>query len=263
VWADNPGFAVGLAGSATAGLATAAIYLSKRWRDARGWIVLAFLGAAWAVLAWQIRGAELATAFAIPFGAWACVRARAAWKAAAGPRGLTAFAAVCALSISAVWQGAGAQLQARTASAAALASYDSRSESADACLTREAIAPLADVKTGVIVNPFVTGPSILEWTKHSVVAAPYHRDGHGIAMMMDIMRATPDVAHERLLASNADYVLVCAGLPETQWYAHHPLNEGVEPLKTLSAQLAHGNAPAWLQQVELKNTPVRLYRIVR
>jgi hypothetical protein len=263
VWADSPGFALGLAGSAIAGAATAAVYLRTRWREANGWIVLAFLGAGWAIFLWQIRGAEMATAFAIPFGAWACVRARAAWKATTGPRGLTVFTAVCAVSVSAVWQGAGAQVQARTATAEALASYASRSGAADACLTREAMAPLATVKSGLIVNPFVTGPAILEWTTHSVVAAPYHRDGQGITMMMDVMRATPDGARGPLASSGADYVLVCPGLPETLWYARHPLAAGGDPAATLSARLARNDAPDWLQRIELGDTPLHLYRILR
>jgi hypothetical protein len=263
VWADSPGFALGIAGSAAAGVATAAVYLRTRWREPNGWIVLAFLGAGWAVFLWQIRGAELATAFAIPFGAWACVQARAAWKTATGPRGLGVFAAVCAISVSAAWQAAGAQVQARAASAETLASYDSRSDAADACLSREAIAPLAAARAGVIVNPFVTGPAILEWTKHSVVAAPYHRDGEGITMMMDAMRATPEAARGPLTSSNADYLLVCPALPETQWYARHPLTPGGDPAATLSARLARNEAPDWLQPIDLGDTPLRLYRILR
>jgi hypothetical protein len=260
---DNLSLAMGAAGTAFAALVTAAIYLRTRWREANGWIVLAFLFAGLAVLAWQIRGAAFAGAFAIPFGARAIIVARRQWQAARGPRGLLLFAAISAVSLAAAWQAAGAQLQARLAPPAAMASYDTRRASADACLTREAFAPLNAVKPGLILNPFVTGPVALLSTHHAVIAGPYHRNGQGITTMMTAMRATPDAARPIVEGSGADYVLVCPALPETSWYAQHPLDAQGDPKATLSAKLGKGEAPAWLQRVDLGDTPLQLYRVVR
>ena len=79
------------------GLVAAAIYI-RRKPTAESWIVAGFLLAAWGMLVWQIRGAYLATAFAIPFGAWAAARARQAWQASPSPLGLLMFVAVAATS---------------------------------------------------------------------------------------------------------------------------------------------------------------------
>jgi hypothetical protein len=263
VGADSPGLMLGLAGSAVAGLVFALIYLRKRPGDANAWIALAFLLAGCGVLAWQIRGAAFATAFAVPFGAWAVVAARRKWQEARGPRGLLVFAGVCALSMSAAWGALGGQIQARLAPAAAMADYSERRSSADACLTNEAVAALNRAPPGVIVNPFVSGPAILLNTPHSVMAAPYHRDGGGITLMMNAMRADPEAARAMLVGSPADYVLVCAALPETSYYADHPLRAGADPNTTLSDQLGRGQAPAWLRSVDIGDTPLKLYRIVR
>ena len=67
----------------------------------------------WAVLAWQIRGAAFATAFAIPFGAWAVAKARREYRSKASAIRALAFAGIAASSAAAAWASAGEALQAR------------------------------------------------------------------------------------------------------------------------------------------------------
>lgn len=258
--ADNPGMILTTAGAAAAGLIAAVAYLTRRWRDHEGWVVLAFLLSAWLVLAWQIRGATFATAFAIPFGAWAVAKARRDYRSKASAIRLLAFAGIAASSAAAAWASAGGALQARITPRAVMASYETRVAGSKSCTTPDAFRPLRAVPKGVLLNQFTIGAKVLVWTEHSVLAGPYHRDVEGTMTMIHAMRSSPEAARDIVLRSNADYVLVCPGLPETRFYAEHA---GVAPEATLSYQLGKDEHPDWLEPVALENTPLRLYRVRR
>ncbi|RYG36277.1 MAG: hypothetical protein EON93_05320 [Burkholderiales bacterium] len=259
---EDPSMSLGLAGAALAGLVAAGFYLHKRWRSAEGWIVLGFLVAGWAILVWQVRGAFFASAFAIPFGAWAAVRARQVWKSGTGKMGVLLFAVAAMASTSAMWSAAGAQLKARTFSNATLVDYEGRKASAEHCTASDAYASLATVPLGVMVNEFMLGPSILQRTPHAVMAAPYHRNSEGLITMITAMRSSADAAKPIVMATSADYVVVCAALPETQFYAGHPAGDATAET-TLSSLLASGTPPEWLKAEPLENSPLKLYRVIR
>jgi hypothetical protein len=259
---DDPGMMLGLAGAAFAALVAAAFYIRKRWRHAEGWIVLGFLLSAWVVLAWQIRGATFATAFAIPFGAWAAAKARRDYRANASTIRLLAFAGIAASSAAAAWASAGEVLKNNLTPKQAMTSYRSRETNSKACMTAEAFKPLNAAPKGVMLNQFVLGPNVLLWTQHSVLAGPYHRDVAGTMTMIDALRSSPEQARGVITMSVADYVLVCPALPETRFYARNA-KDGVEPSKTLSARLGEGEHPDWLEPVVLENTPLKLYRVIR
>jgi hypothetical protein len=259
--ADSPALVLAVSGSAVAGLVAAAIYI-RRKPTAESWIVAGFLLAAWGMLVWQIRGAYLATAFAIPFGAWAPARARQAWQASPSPLGLLMFVAVAATSAAAVWASVGQQVQARLMPASATASYEHRQASARDCLTAQAFAPLRDIPAATMLNEFMLGAAAMQWTPHAVMAGPYHRDAAGTMAVINALRASPDAAKPAILASPADYVLVCPALPETNFYANHPA-DGAAPTDTLAARLKADTPPDWLKRVPLAGTPLQLYRIER
>jgi len=259
--ADNPGMLLTTAGAAFAGLVAAFFYLRRRWRDHEGWIVLAFLLFSWAVLAWQIRGATFATAFAIPFGAWFVAKARRDYRSKASAIRLLAFAGIAASSAAAAWASAGGALQARITPKAMMADYQARVESSEDCATPAAFRALNAAPKGVMLNQFTIGANVLVWTQHSVLAGPYHRDVTGTMTMIQAMRTSPEAAREIVTRSVADYVLLCPGLPETRFYASHAA-EGVAPEQTLSWQLAEGVHPSWLEPVAIDG-PLKLYRIIR
>lgn len=259
---DDPALILSLAGSAFAGVVAAGVYLRRRWRHAEGWIALGFLLAGWAMLSWQIRGAFFATAFAIPFGAWAAVRARQVWVADRSTFKLAGFVLATSVAAAAVWNTAAEQLQARLTPAVTLASYVERKGSAEACLQPEAFAALREIPEGIMLNHFTLGTGVLQWTQHAVMAAPYHRDADGVMAMITAMRSEPSVAQGIVTETAADYVLVCSALPETDFYARHPV-DGVAPEDTLAARLESGDMPEWLAPVALTGTPLRLYRIIR
>lgn len=259
---DDPAMILTVAGAAFAGLIAAALFLRRHWREADGWVVLAFLLCSWAVLCWQIRGATFATAFALPFGAWAVALARRDYRRKASAVRALVFAGVAAGSAAAAWASAGEALQARITPHEVMTSYEGRSASAKACVTPEAYRSLAGVQRGVMLNQFALGAGVLVWTEHSVLAGPYHRDIAGTMTSIRALRSSPEAARAVVTASAADYVLVCPAAPETAFYAAHAA-DGVASEATLSAMLGRGDHPDWLEPVALGESPLRLYRIRR
>lgn len=257
------GMILAIAGAPASAIVIAVVYLRTRWRTPEGWIVLAFLAAAWAVLAWQIRGAAFANAFAIPFAAWAVARMHQASRRS--PSWQTTLAYVCVLACSAggMWAAAGVQLQTIVTPQTVHANFEARRASANDCSRPEAYASLAQIPAGVMLNHFSLGADLLQLTHHSAMAAPYHRDAAGTMLMINAMRSTPFAARAIIANSAADYVLVCPALSETAFYATHPAAADTAPEATLSMQLADGKPPAWLQPVELSGSPLKLYRILR
>nr|HPN04927.1 hypothetical protein [Hyphomonadaceae bacterium] len=110
---DDPSLILTLAGAAFAGLIAGAVFLKRHWREPHGWVVLAFLLSGVAVLVWQIRGATFATAFAIPFAAWAVAKVRRDYHNKASAVRALIFAGVAASSAAAAWASAGQVLQSR------------------------------------------------------------------------------------------------------------------------------------------------------
>lgn len=259
---DDPAMILTVAGAAFVGLIAAVFYLRRNWRQPAGWLALAFLVMGWAVLAWQIRGATFATAFAIPFGAWAVAIARREYRLKVSALRAVGFVAIAAGSAAAAWASAGEVLQARLTDNAVLQNYETRVTGSKACMTPAAFQSLARAPKGVMLNQFGLGAGVLVWTDHSVLAGPYHRDITGTMTTINALRSAPGVAHEIVAASVADYVVVCAGAPETNFYAHHAA-DGIAPDQTLSAMLGRGEHPNWLEPVDIGKSPLSLYRVVR
>lgn len=260
--ADDPGMLLSIAGAAFAGLIAAAAYLRRHWRQPTGWIALGFLLMGWVVLAWQIRGTVFATAFAIPFGAWAVAIARREYRVKASALRALAFAGIAAGSAAAAWASAGEALQARLTAQSVMQDYQSRVAGSKACASPEAFRTLAAAPTGVMLNQFALGAGVLVWTDHSILSGPYHRNVSGTMAAINALRSAPDRAREIVTASAADYVLVCEAAPETGFYANNSA-DGVPPEETLAAILGRGEHPDWLAPVDLGASPLSLYRVAR
>lgn len=251
-----------VAGAALAGLVAAGFYMRRHAQWGEGWIPLAFLAVSIVIMAWQIRGAAFATAFAVPFGAWAVAVARRDYRASSSAIRALTFAGIAAGSTAAAWASAGDALQSSLTPRAMMANYADRSASSKSCATPEALRTLRAVPKGVMLNQFALGAGVLVWTDHSVLAAPYHRDVEGTMTVISAMRASGDQARTIAVQSVADYVLVCPATPETAFYARNAA-EGVAPEQTLSAMLGRGDVPAWLEPVDIGASPLRVYRIIR
>ena len=251
-----------VAGAALAGLVAAGFCVRRHAQWGEGWIPLAFLVVSIAIMAWQIRGAAFATAFAVPFGAWAVVVARRDYRARASAIRALAFVGIAAGSTAAAWASAGDALQSSITPRAAMASFEGRTASSKSCATPEALRTLRAVPTGVMLNQFALGAGVLVWTDHSVLAAPYHRDVDGTMTVIAAMRTSSEQARDIAVRSVADYVLVCPATPETAFYARNAA-DGVAPDQTLSAMLGRGDVPQWLEPVDIGPSPLRVYRIKR
>lgn len=259
---DDPAMLLSVAGAACAGLVAAMLYLRAHARARAGWIALGFLVAGCLMLAWQIRGSVFASAFAIPFGAWAVAAARRQYRIQASALRALAFVGIAASSAAAAWASAGEALQSRLTDRAVLQNYEVRVAGSKACTTPEAFRALRAAPTGVVLNQFALGAGVLVWTKHSVLSGPYHRDVTGTMTAINALRSDPDAARKIVAVSAADYVLVCAAAPETGFYARHGAG-GVRPEGTLSAMLARGEHPDWLAPIDIGASPLSLYRVIR
>ena len=258
---DDPGMLLAVSGAAAVGLIAALFFLRRHWREPAGWVAFGFLLMGWVVLAWQIRGAAFATAFAIPFGAWAVAIARREYRLHASALRAVGFALAAASASAAAWASAGEALQQRLTDRTVLQNYESRVTSAKACATPEAFRSLAHAPKGVMLNQFGLGAGVLVWTEHGVLAGPYHRDVTGTMTMINAFRASPEKAKAIVTQSAADYVVVCQAAPETRFYARHA--DGVAAEDTLSAMLGRGEHPDWLQAVDISPSALHLYRVVR
>ncbi|MEA2839156.1 MAG: hypothetical protein QOF41_486 [Methylobacteriaceae bacterium] len=122
------------------------------------------------------------------------------------------------------------------------------------CLSPNAMAPLAALPPGLVLAPIDSGSHVLSETRHSVIAAPYHRDTAGIRLALEALLASPAAAENILRGSGAKYVMLC------------PEMHQVEALREraphgLAALIVAGEYPDWLAPVPLTNTPYRVFTL--
>jgi hypothetical protein len=243
-FADDPPTLGATAAPVLLGLAAALVFawrgrgvVRRRWATLAAMIAIGFVAALW-----QIRVFSSVTPLAMV--ALACAVA-AATRPLAHSTVLRALAAsVAALVVSPMGL------------ALALQSVDDAvpRPSGRACLEASALAPLASLAPARIAAPIDLGAHLLAFTPHSVLAAPYHRDNHGDRIVVDAFLASPAQAERLLRDAGVDLVLWCAG------------GATASALETrapagLAAALAHGEAPAFLTQIPLPETPVRVFAL--
>jgi hypothetical protein len=102
--------------------------------------------------------------------------------------------------------------------------------------------------------PIDMGSDILAQTRHSVLAAPYHRNNHGNRALVDAMMADPAAARKMVADSGAAYVIFCPAMPELEIYAK------ASPGGLASALLS-GKAPDWLMPDPIAGSPYRIYKL--
>jgi hypothetical protein len=111
-----------------------------------------------------------------------------------------------------------------------------------ACRGLEDVAPLKALPPGLVVSYIDLGSSILAGTRHSVLAAPYHRNIDGNRIDFNILLGD-DATAKRLLAENhVDYVAICPGTPE-RYNLKKVAPDG------LSERLSRGEVPPYLVPV--------------
>jgi len=245
--AQDPGQAIGMAAPALAGLA--------------GWAWLGRRPQMRADPAWRLLGAVLLTAMALGLEASRYLQYAlwvAAPLAAAGAADVAAVAvgglmvpAVLGLVALTTLPGAAAARLARGSVGGAPAA---RAALDLACTDHRALQPLARLSPGLVLSEIDEGPYILADTRHSVLQAPYHRMGFGIAAARAALGAAPDKTQARLRALGVTYVVDCP--------AHAgQADRGQAGPASLQAALDAGRAPVWLEPLSRPAEPLQIYRV--
>ena len=195
LFAAPPATALGYAGLLLVGLGAAA-WQVRATRD-RDWATLALLLlASLLVTLSSLRGAYAGALLAAPAlaAAVAAERARGAWR------------------LAAAWAASAGMLWPLAADALAPASAAAPNARGD-CTSPAMLAALAALPPGTVMAPVDAGAVILAGTRQRVVAAPYHRQGAGIAASYRFYQGEPQKAAATATAWNVDYALSCAAMP--------------------------------------------------
>jgi hypothetical protein len=217
-------------------------------------ILTALLVVALAVSLIQIRGSIFVHVLAaIPLGRMIADLRKAANAEPKNLRLGLAFAGLTLASTPATWALAGAlvpgysgnMLRAELAGGAKL----------PACTDEAVLAPLAREPAGVVAAVSDIGTSILRFSGHRVLSAPYHRNQGGMLTQLHIGLSNARQAEAFLRGAGVTLLAFCPGNGETQVLAD------AEP-EGLYAGLLKGEVPAYLEPVEGAQGPVlRLYRV--
>ncbi|MDR3179821.1 MAG: hypothetical protein LBT70_02885 [Holosporaceae bacterium] len=98
----------------------------------------------------------------------------------------------------------------------------------------------------VIMASTSYGPELLYYTKHSVVAAPYHRQSEGIARFYKTMMDAFDenTVKKILIDTNTSYIFL-----KKSTSVKNTLNDGSS--QNLSSMIISNNLPKWISSVEI------------
>jgi hypothetical protein len=212
------------------------------------------LAALIAVSLWEMRGAAAADALAAPLMAAALVQRFRDHPA--GPLGLPRPAMAAALLLNygtlAVTGEAVARVVERLTHPRPLIVMDGPAT----CRRPADFVALGQLPPGLVVAQIDSGPYVLMTSRHSVIAAPYHRNTSGNGAAVAIWLAPPAEAGARLAATGADYLAFCPGAPEAITFAR-TAPDG------LAARLEAGEVPDYLQPVPAGETPLAVFRVRR
>ncbi len=222
-------------------------------------VVLALLLVSWGVALVQVRGAIFANLLAIlPLS---LLVSELRQKANAAPENIVAgfiFFAATLASVPAVWVFGGA-LPVEGISGIAnrfrtpiLATPNPADAS---CNGEAALAGLSALPPAVVAAPSNLGASILRFSGHRVLTAPYHRNQAGMLTELHIGLATPREAEAFLRGAHVSILAFCANDPQT---------EEIAALKPdgLYAQLTVGQLPSYLQPLpNVEGSGLKLYRV--
>ncbi|MDE2578217.1 MAG: hypothetical protein KGL46_05380 [Hyphomicrobiales bacterium] len=251
-FADRPVTVLAAIVMPLAGLAGAARALAAAQPGAEraGWmVVVACLVVGLALSAAMNRTLYLLSPFAIPgvvFLALDLQRRAQKYPAAGDVAVFTLTLLCCAPPAVTAFAGAlGGIFPAAPPTAAQTAAMQ-RGGSPQNCFSPSAWRALDALPPGLVFADVDLGPSALVYTRHAVLAAPYHRDGRGMLAVFAGMEASPAAAETILRDNHVAYVVACRAAP-------------VETHGDLQAALAAGTAPHWLRKLALSAGALDVY----
>lgn len=257
-FADKPAYTAGLAAPVAMAMAVFATIIWRSNTEKKPeWLIFgAFLLLGTLVMVLQIRGARLAGPFAVPFGAYLIVRVRQAYLAKQnvvhtvgliaswlGFAGVAVYAAINALIPTPT------ELVQQSTPETALAGEVSL------CTRPDSYLDLAAQPADAIMTPVDLGPFMLAYTPHSVVGAPYHRNGEGVLDTFNFFNKSPEVAQAILSRRGISLVVICPGQPELQGFGDADAN-------SLLNQLQKGVVPDWLYEATPPDAVLRTFAVV-
>ncbi len=126
-----------------------------------------------------------------------------------------------------------------------------------ACRRPADVAPLKRLLPGLVVSFVDLGPAILAETPHTILAAPYHRNGTGNRAAFDLLLGDDATARRVIEQRRIDYVAICPGSPER-------INFERAAPDGLVARLSRGEVPDYLEAVAGDRAePLRVFRVRR
>lgn len=109
----------------------------------------------------------------------------------------------------------------------------------------------------VLANFITSGSELVYRTRHSVIAAGYHRNSIANSFIFNLFSSENDAtAHEMVSNSDIDLITFCSSSAELQFY----LGRGYS---TFAERLANKNIPIWLEQIPLPSNSHNLLFKVR
>lgn len=242
------------------GIMGAIVLIRRGLSCPQAWIVLSVFVAAFIVMLLQVRGALFAIWLAVPIAA-AAVQAIAERFSPSRVElvRLTGLALanpiVATLSVSII---GGLYTEASTHSDA-IKTTRADSKGLLACFKPEAYAAMARLPTGLAMGHLDFGPSILAHTRHSVMAAPYHRIDKAIIFNQQVLEGTVADARARIAASKVDYIVECKAYFTRDAQKLTALGRDMFRLSLLNERPIE-----WLEPVDVgSNTALRIWRVKR
>jgi hypothetical protein len=219
-------------------------------------VLAAMIAVAYAIALIQVRGAVFSNLLSLFVLApvVASLRSRSNADPKNAGKGL-AFAGMALASIPFVWALAGAlastgydTLTGKVEAAA------SASDDRAACLQQAAMAPLAAEPDGVVANVSNVGATVLRYTGHRTLSAPYHRNQAGMLAELQIGLSRPEEARRYLDEAGVTLIAFCASDPQVG-------NMAREAPDGLYAELRTGRVPDWLEPVPgTLGQPLEIFR---
>jgi len=233
----------------------------------REWLIFSvFLAVGLALALYQVRGIKFSIILAVPPGAWLVASLFERYRARPPARrygALAQLAAGIALFMAALHHNVANSLASAAAgmsageTAAEARAFSGRqiNKKQRACWARPALAPLNRFAPGLALTPQNLGSHVLLESRHSVLAANYHRGGRGILLALDLYNAPEAEARNMAHALNLRYVIHCKGMIERR-------ADGKTAPDALINYLERDEVPSWLVRVETgTDSPVKLYRV--
>lgn len=232
----------------------------RGWRTTQGeartrWaLLLALLAAAFAVALLVNRAAATANALAVPGAATLLLTLLRRARAMTGlPARLGATAA--ALLVASPGQAAAIALVLGEALAMPRESAGEDAPRRVSCQRASDARAIGREPAGIVFAPIDVTPDLLANTHHRAVAGPYHRGADAIARVLEGYTSDPATARQIISDSDADYLIACPGLNETELYRR-------EYPRGLWARLDRGEQFAWLEPIAI-DPPAMAWRVIR